>query len=149
MMVADDANEEIVHTGEDEDDEEQHNSYTIQEVVQAGTSRRSRRGAKQQQNHQQIVYMKTTNENGEEDEEGTTIYIQSEDVEEEMGSDGMAQYINGSVVTSEAGEQYIISTSAESGDLHATPIMIELKKEHNDDEHFVVTPQEEGEHGPE
>ena len=132
FMCVEDGNEQIIDGMEDEEDEDNQNTYALQEVVHP--PRRTRRNAaKQSQQNQQIVYMKAANENGEEDEEegATTYYIQSEDVEEEMVSDGMAQFINGSVVTSEAGEQFIISTNPE-GDVQATPIMIQLKEENTD-----------------
>lgn len=159
MMVNDDGNEENMHGNEDEeeeeDEEEQVQEQYIEEVHQTGPSRRSRRSMKQSnQQQQQIVYVKANQNGDEEEDEGTTIYIQSaEDVEEEMVSGDVTQFINGSVVTSEAGEQFIISTNAESGDIQATPIMIELKKEHTDEdvevEHSLVEHVDEREGPPE
>lgn len=79
---------------------------------------RARRGAKREN---QILY-KLANQG----EEETSIFIQQEQVEEEMISDGV-QFINGSVVSDEGGH-YIISEATDES-VEVTPIMIQLKKE--------------------
>ncbi len=63
------------------------------------------------------------------EEEGATIfYIQSKEEEEMVSDESLAQFIiNGSVVISDTGEQFLISTSADSGELQA--VRIELKQE--------------------
>ncbi|KAI2809709.1 hypothetical protein RDWZM_003098 [Blomia tropicalis] len=136
---------EMEHSGEEdeeniEEQQDQEQTFTIQEVVQTTGLRRSRRGKQvatttsstttttpvTTNTNQQFMYIKTNNQNGDEEDEegGTTVYIQSDEVEDGMVGvgDGVAQLLNGSVVTSETGETFILSTNAESGEMQATPI---------------------------
>ena len=131
FQVEDGADHLLQDDTDDMDEETTQHGYTIQEVVHQSSTPTSRRGGRNRKQPPQIMYLKTAGED-EDEEGGTTFIIQSDDVEEEMAAGGV-QFINGSVVTSESGEQYILSTNTESGDVQATPIMI-VKKETADDE---------------
>ncbi|KAH9404275.1 PREDICTED: zinc finger protein 184-like [Rhagoletis zephyria] len=141
FVDGEDLPEDMHSEGDEEDDDEE--QYEQEEAAASTPRRTARRNAKKD-SAPQILYMK-------EEEGATTIYIQSEEVEEEMVHDGnVAQFINGSMVTSDTGEQFIISTNADSGDFQATPIMIEMKQEGNEEEvvemageHSIVINNEE------
>lgn len=107
----------------------------------------SRHGMKQSKDQVQIVYVKTyeNDDKGEEAQEATCLpafILQSADGGEEQVLTAGVQLLNGStVLTSEAGQQFIISKNAQSGALEATPLLVSQQpmEYSNDGQDCLVT----------